>query len=208
MLRVDAHAVQGRRYSWYAPKQGRWAITLERPAASDERLLMAVAGTYTSPQDEVEGVVMRAGELLRADAKPWAGLLLIRDGQLAIQKAPGGKLSAGLLAQLKAQRASLLQGHLLVHRGEAQAFRDSPELARRAIVVGAEGAALVESQAAVALERFARDLAAMQVSAAMNLDMGGWSEGLMRLSDGSVQRFRTAAATARQSNWLLIVRPR
>ncbi len=201
---MQPRAVAGRPYSWLSPRTARWAISLERPRISDDGILAAFAGTYTSPQNEVEGVVMVDGQLLREGAKPWAGLLIIRDGQVEVRQAPGGELSKRLLQQLRGQRASLLQGHLLVYQRKAQAFQSSPELPRRAIVVGAKTAAVVESQGAVALQPFAQDLAEMGAVAAMNLDMGGWSEGFVRLTGGKVRRLREAGATARQTNWLLL----
>jgi hypothetical protein len=205
-LAAAHRAVGGRKYLELTG--GRLALALERPSQTDARVLAVVPGTYTSPQGDVEGAVVLDGRVVRADALAWEALLVIQNGAPVVRwerKAP----SRELLAELAARKASLLQGHLLVGDGKPRPLKPSPALGRRALVTRAGGAfAIVESTSPVELARFADDLVRLGATYAMNLDMGGWSEGWYRRTNGTIARlgddFR---ATERQTNWLVLRAP-
>jgi hypothetical protein len=164
-----------------------------------------VAGTYTSPADGVEGVVLIDGRVVQTTRQGWQGLLRIEGGRAHVEHVAQNALAKPSLVELSRRRVSLVQGHLLVDGGKPTRLKPSPELYRRAIVSRADRSAVVESIAPVTLAGFAADLAKLGARAALNLDMGGWDEGWYRDASGAVQTLgHDRSATSRQSNWLVI----
>ncbi len=137
----------------------------------------------------------------------WEGLLTIDGGTPSIKKASKSSLSAQELRKFASKKTSLLQGHLLVHAGQPEPYKPSPPLHRRALVVfDRDNWAVVGSVAPVELQSFARDLANLGADDALNLDMGGWSEGWFRDTSETPQPLGIPhPSTARQTNWLVIL---
>lgn len=195
-----------RSYVKFSRSGATLAVRVSRPSKADPRLLLSVAGTYTSPEDKVLGIVMLDGNLVEKKRMAWDGLLAIVDGSPSIQKATRADLSPERLKAFESKKASLLQGHLLVHRGKPEPYKPSPYLPRRALAIFDDGEwAIIESAAPVELQSLANDLAELGAAAALNLDMGGWSEGWYRDSAGSLVSLGVPhPSTERQTNWLVI----
>lgn len=196
--------VDGRGYRLFSAAGHRVALRLERPQPRDAEVLLSVAGTYTSPADAVEGFVMVDGELKQSTSMAWAGRLVIVDGLPQIDRASPTKPLP--TSKWKAASATVFQGHLLVYEGKAQPLKPSPLRQRRALVTFHDQAAIVESDAGLPLATFATDLVRLGAIAALNLDMGGWSEGWARLKTGTMALGENHSQTRRQSNWLVIIR--
>ncbi len=203
MMRTGGHS-----YRRFSAAHTELAIRLDRPSPKDIRVLLSVAGTYTSPDDKVLGIVMLDGRLVEKGRMAWEGLLTIVGGTPHITKASKSSLSSSRLKGFASQGASLLQGHLLVHQGQPERYKPSPPLYRRALATFRNDTwAVVESVGPVELQPFARDLANLGASGALNLDMGGWSEGWFRDPSGSTKPLGVPhPSTGRQTNWLVILR--
>lgn len=201
-----SHA-SGHSYRIFSSPKTQLAIRLNRPSPKDARVLLSVAGTYTSPDDKVLGIVMLDGNVASKGRMAWEGLLTIEDGTPSIKKASRSSFSAQELLKLASKKTSLLQGHLLVHSGQPERYKPSPPLHRRALAVfDRDNWAIVESVAPVELQSFARDLASLGADAALNLDMGGWSEGWFRDTSETPKPLGIPhPSTARQTNWLVIL---
>lgn len=206
-LTLTRRSAAGHRYRIFAPgPRTRLALTTTRPDPAQASVLLAVAGTYTGPDDRVEGLFVVDGELRNAEPKPWEGALLLVDGRPRLLRFPDGVVAPATLTELEARRGSLLQGHLLVHEKAALPLKSSPALQRRAVVTQGGAFAVFESEGPVELAAFAADLVTLGAEAALNLDMGTWSEGWYRRDDGTVAPLGDDhRATARQSNWLIFL---
>jgi hypothetical protein len=206
-LTVRRRVVSGRDYLLLSQLAPRVQLRLERPKRSDRDVLVCVPGTYTSPEGTVEGAVVLEGKLVRPNPMPWEALLVIESSapQVRWQRS---RLGAQELAGLAGRKASVVQGHLLVGGGKVRPLKPSPALRRRALTVASSGGfAIVESTVAVELGVFAADLVAMGVFAAMNLDMGRWSEGWYRdPGSGKLQTLgEDFRATDKQTNWIVLL---
>lgn len=206
-LTVRHKSVSNRHYLLLSQRSPSMELRLKRPNRFDPKLLLCVPGTYTSPEGQVEGAVIESGKIVRDQAMPWEGLLSVRRGTPTVswQKQRLGKEALQRFAQ---GGGSLLQGHLLVGEGKPRPLKPSPLLERRALFIGASGSfAVVESEGPVELGVFAQDLVALGARAAMNLDMGRWSEGFYRVRKGSepVTLGKDFRSTAKQTNWLVLV---
>jgi hypothetical protein len=131
--------------------ESRFGLTLTRPSADDSEILLSVAGTYTSPDDDVLGVVLIDGVEERSQRMGWGGALVLVDGQAEVRSLPGGRLEPAERKALEAQRVSLIQGHLLVHGGRASSLKPSQPLQRRAVALLDGAAVIVESEGLVEL---------------------------------------------------------
>ena len=205
-LRVEIRRVNAREYRAFVPGRARFTLGVQRPSEADAGVLLCVAGTYTSPTDQVEGVVLLEGKAIQVTPQAWQGLLVIEQGAARVERASDDAFSSARLANYEKRGVSLVQGHLLVDAGRATALKTSPALHRRAIVTGlAQPSFVVESLEPVELATFAEDLAALGAEAALNLDMGAWSEGWYRDEHGALVRLgHDRSSTARQSNWLIL----
>lgn len=206
-LVIEPRSIGGRSYTVFRPRTARVAFTLTRPSRDDAAVLLAVAGTYTSPRDTVEGFVVLDGRIVQANERQgWDGAVIIDHGRTKIVQTDNGRLlTRAYLRAIAARGASLFQTHLLVSRGAPVAFKPQPFLPRRALVTFTDGSpAIIESIDAVDLTTFAADLAALGVRDAANLDMGTWSEGWYRNpATGAITVMGIPnSATARQTNWI------
>ncbi len=210
-LRTFRRVHDGRGYSFFTQTPPRVGLTLVRPDPDDKNVLMSVAGTYTSPEGAVEGVVLVDGGIENHRAKPWEGVLLVVGGAPELVRRTDDTLSDAGVAALQKRRASMIQGHLLVWDSAVLPIKPSPPLLRRAIITGKDPSfAIVESQQKLELAQFTADLVALGAVAAMNLDMGRWSEGFYR-DPKTGQRRRLGddfRRTDKQTNWMVFLRDR
>lgn len=207
-LLVEDRIVSGTRVRILRPERPNVRLTLTRPDAADRAVLLAVPGTYTSPQDTVEGYVVLDGQIVRAkERQGWDGAVLFKDGGIAILQTDRGRtLTRAFLAQVAADGASLVQVHLLVKDAVAQPFKEQPATFRRALAVIDGGPAVVETLDPIDLDGFAALLVTLGARDAANLDMGTWSEGWYRAADGSRRILGIPHENAaRQSNWVVFL---
>ncbi|MBI4142311.1 hypothetical protein HY480_00375 [Candidatus Uhrbacteria bacterium] len=206
-LAINRRTVNGRTYTVFVGPHVRLALT--RPSREDPRVLLAVAGTYTSPRDTVEGYVVHGGRVVQASERQgWDGAVIFRPSRVEILQTENGRLlTRTLLANLAAHDASLVQTHLLVYGWDPIRFKPQPALPRRALAIFTNNAAaIIESADATDLTTFAADLAALGIRDAANLDMGTWSEGWYRdPATGAITMLGIPnPATARQTNWIVL----
>jgi len=208
---VEERKVNARSHRLFHPVDAAFELRVRRPSPRDEHVLLCVAGTYTSPSDRVEGVVVLDGGVIQTTRMAWQGLLTITAGNATVERATPAAFSPKAFSQYASAATSLVQGHLLVDAARPTPLKPSPALHRRAVVTrevtpGQRTSFVVESLEPVELAAFAADLAALGASTAFNLDMGSWSEGWYRDESGVHPLGHDRSSTARQSNWLVIVR--
>ncbi|MEI7741079.1 MAG: phosphodiester glycosidase family protein [bacterium] len=192
--------------------KGSAKLSLERPSRNDEKIVLSVPGTYTSPTDKPEGFVVLNGKIIQArERQAWNGAAFFRaDGTVNIFETNNGKLlTKDYLKTVENDSASLIQGHLLVHQGSAQKMLAGTPYQRRALTLLKDGTtAIIESRDLLELSVFAEDLVELDVREAFNLDMGSWSEGWYRdpVSDDLKSIGYLQSATDRQSNWVIFTK--
>lgn len=207
-LAIQMKQVGSNQYTIFSQMEPQVEWTLTRPSKDDADVLLAVAGTYTSPKNTVEGYVILDGNIIQdAERQGWDGAALFQDGTITVWQTKNGTLLTREKMRSLAQKGtSLIQGHLLVFEGKAQHFKPQPLFPRRALVVmqGVDPM-IIESQSALTLNEFAEDLAALGVRDALNLDMGSWSEGWYRdpKTGLPVTTGFPNENTARQTNWII-----
>jgi len=179
-----------------------------RPAR-DSKIVAVFAGTYTSPEGKPEGYVFVNGKVIRNDERQgWNGAALVSaDGSVDIIQTDNGKVLTKDWIKINVEgKNSLFQGHLLVMNSKAQVFKEQPNYQRRALVLTNGGAEIIESEELMGLNEFAESLVKLGAEKAINLDMGGWSEGWYRNNqDEIISIGYMQMNTDKQSNWLEIV---
>lgn len=205
---IEAKIANNNPYTVFYQKTPNIKLTLTRSSKDDPNILLAVPGTYTSPQNKAEGFVIFNGKIIQdKERQGWDGAAVFKDGRVDILQTDKGKtLTRETMKSYAGQGLSLIQAHLLVMNGAAQSFKDQPLYQRRALAIFATGEqVIVESTLALELNQFAEDLVSLGVNKAVNLDMGAWSEGFYR--DPSDQHIvsigYSKSATDRQSNWII-----
>ncbi|MBI4433357.1 hypothetical protein HY632_01140 [Candidatus Uhrbacteria bacterium] len=195
---------------------GKIDFTMVRPQRSDARILLAVAGTYTSREDTAEGHIIDHGTV-RGDSciyscRSWNAVAYFESGYVRIERNSGEELvRSGNIATMIQVKGSLIQGHLLVEHGvPIRGYARSRTFHRRALVThraGYDVPDIIESvQPFASLSDFAEHLAALGAHEAINLDMGAWDEGWYRdPATGTIHTLgQIRTATDRQTNWIII----
>jgi hypothetical protein len=206
-LSVQVRDARGHAYLLFEQRPPALAVRVTRPSPEDSSILLAVAGTYTSPEGRSEGVVAIDGRIVEHQPKPWEGLLVVENGIPTLRRAEIAMLEGEALKKLIGSQRSLIQGHLLVD-GVVLPLKPSPSLRRRAIATRADRSFFfAESLGPLPLSEFAADLVVLGARLALNLDMGQWSEGFYR--DPITGQVRSLGddhrQTARQTNWLVLL---
>jgi len=198
--------VAGRAYRLFEPRTASFALTLKRPTERQTNIVLCVAGTYTSPENDVEGIVVLDGKRVRERAQKWGGVLSIEAGAARVERREASTFDAAAFESYRRRHTSLVQGHLLVDAGRPTKLKESPALHRRGIATGdGQRSFVVESLEPVKLATFAADLAVLGAKTALNLDMGAWDAGWYRDETGAVVRLgHDRSHTDRQSNWLVL----
>ncbi len=208
-LTVIPAAVNGTDYVIIRQKRRNVRFTLTRPDPEDPEVLLAVPGTYTSPNDTPEGFIVLDGEIIQAkERQGWDGAVVFRGGLMQILQTDGGKtLTRDFLEKSIAPGGgSLMQAHLLVYDGAAQPFKEQPATFRRALAKIGSDDVIVESLGPIDLDTFAADLVLLHATDAVNLDMGTWSAGWYRTADGGRRTLGIPHENAaRQSNWVVFL---
>ena len=177
----------------------RLRVTLDRPTADDPRLALVVAATYTGKDGRAMGFFAIDGVIRQRSKMPWEGLVRIDEGIPRITLATAAAFDPGA-------RASIFQGHLLVHEGEPRPLKPSSPTYRRALITDPFGRfAIIDGRTPQALAAFADDLVDLGAHEALNLDMGAWSAGFYRdpVTGRVLALGHDPSATDRQTNWLV-----
>lgn len=206
-LIIESKQVGPHAYTVFHQKNPHIRFTLTRPSIAESKIVLAVAGTYTSPQNTVEGFVVLDGKIIQSrERQGWDAAAIFKNGTVEIIQTNNGRdLTKNKLQEIAEQGASLIQGHLLVMDSLAQSFKIQPLHRRRALAIRENSPVIIESNGILDLNEFANDLVQLGVKRAMNLDMGAWSEGWYR--DPRTAKIITIGlqnyATDRQSNWII-----
>lgn len=205
-LIVEERTASSSRFLVIRQKESNVRLALVRPDENDPAILLSVPGTYTSPKDTVEGYVVLDGQIVQQkERQGWDGAVIFSDGGIEIRQTDRGRaLTKDALAAIAADGASLIQVHLLVKGGVAQHFKEQTPTLRRALAVMGDGTpAVIESRDFLDLNQFAALLAELGARDAANLDMGSWSAGWYRGSDGRPVPIGYPHENAkRQTNWI------
>ncbi len=206
---VETKTAPASSYKIFHQKNPHIKFTLTRPLQENENTLLAVAGTYTSVENTVLGFVVLDGSIIQSkEREAWDGAAIFQNGSVEIiQTNNGALLAKEKLQEIAAQGSSLIQGHLLVSNGVAQHFKPQLLYRRRALAVMSDGAsAIIESETELDLNVFVADLVSLGAQSALNLDMGGFSEGWYRDPQTGVPIIigEPSDSTSRQSNWIIL----
>jgi hypothetical protein len=203
----------GTQYSLFYPQNLAVEVVTQRPRADSSHCLLSVAAAYTDldtyqPLD----LLVCQGRLRQAQAKVGFldGVLTIVDSTLTITRIPKGQSPPrAQLEKARRQKGTVLLQELLVFEGKNQRGEGGSLFQRRALVEFAPHRfAVVESISdALTMQQFAADLVELGAQNALYLDMGDWDEGWYKAGSEVVVLGNRRTQTARQSNWLVFVKP-
>ncbi|MBI2483300.1 phosphodiester glycosidase family protein [Candidatus Uhrbacteria bacterium] len=195
---------------------GAMDFTTTRPQHTNTRVLLMVAGTYTSPQNTAEGHIIDHGTAQHRtcdlSCRNWNAVAIIESGYVRIMRQDAEALERSrLLTEVIRSRGSLIQGHLLVEHGvPIRGYARGRPYHRRALATMDDrlriGDIIESAQPHTSLSDFAKHLAALGYRNAINLDMGAWDEGWYRdPNTGTIHPIgQIRTATNRQTNWIII----
>lgn len=191
-------------------------FTTTRPNQKDTSVLLCIAAAFTSLDNgkvdgayAVDGVVKQEVPNMRL-----GGGIMINNKTCDIFPyhafpPPSGivkdpTLKADMQKKIKAGKFSFFQQIQMIVNGNAERFFDEKLFQRRAIVTFKDKkVAIIESQQAITLATFAKDLVELGAYNALYTDMGSWDEGWYRDSSGKIQVIGTSKSqTDKQSNWV------
>lgn len=204
---------KGNKYTIFYPQNLVVQVATTRPKAEEERYRLAVAAAYTDLEtNQPLDLLVANGRLLQPHAKVGFlnGMLTCVGNKLTISRIGNGQSPApAQLAQVQRQHGTLLLQELLVADGQNQKPAGGSLFQRRALTEFADHHfAVVESASdAVEMQQFGNDLVELGAKNALYLDMGDWDEGWYKADDKVVALGHRRTETARQSNWLVFVRP-
>ena len=135
------------------------------------------------------------------------GVFYIENNSCKIFQSKKGKLfNDSLLTIVKTQKASLFQQIQCIENGTAAKFKDKKLFQRRGIaILNDNSIAIIESEQAITLEVFSKDLVLLNVKQLIYTDMGAWDEGWYRnpLNNVLIKIGKDLSQTAKQSNWIV-----
>lgn len=210
-LATDAHAqasaaMNGHHFATFVSNSSRVEFVTKRPSKDDKSITLCVPAAFTDPYNHIDGLAISEGKVANSGVdKQLGGACVLIDGDFEIFPTNGGKLlSDALIKSIQSKHGSLFQQFQLVKDGVAESFRDKSLFERRALVCNRDGKKeVVESQEALTLNQFAKDLADMGALNAIYFDMGDWDEGWHRDISGRIHVLGTSRkATDKQSNWV------
>ncbi|MCU0433356.1 MAG: hypothetical protein MUC87_07890 [Bacteroidia bacterium] len=211
---TDTLLIDSQQYFEYALPQGsHFDFTLKRPSKTDTTVLLCVAAAFTRLDNGgVDGLYAVKGKTGGAISNRLGGgcVLLPPHNPLIAGTRDGTALTKGWIdSTIVKKKAGYFQQLQLVRDAKALRYgKDQSLFQRRALVTYAyKPAAIIESASEITLQQFADALAKTGAQDALYLDMGGWDEGWIRTGRTQCTRIGLMCTqTARQSNWLIIVR--
>jgi hypothetical protein len=210
-LRIESRKHETRIFTVYRPSDDLvpgWV--LKRPDPANQEIWLCVAGAPTDPRGGVQGVAVVEGKIVQTDVMQWDGAVVILNRRLQISDANKGYLFTDDYIKTRAKSgATMFQAPLLVYQNKPRKVPAGAEIPRRALVMlHDDSPAVVESAAPTTLDVFATDLAQIGVKHAVDLDMGGRSEGWYRdpYHKNPVVIGENKSRTATQTNWFVFVK--
>ncbi len=195
-------------------------FTTTRPDQKDTSVLLCIAAAFTSLDNgkvdgayAVDGVVKQEVPNMRL-----GGGIMINNKTCDIFPyhafpPPSGiikdpALSKEMQKKIKDGKYSFFQQIQMIVNGNAERFFDEKLFQRRAIVIFKDKkVAIIESQQAITLATFAKDLVELGAYNALYTDMGSWDEGWYRDNTGKLHVIGTSRSqTDKQSNWVYFQR--
>jgi len=197
--------------------------------ASEDNVIAAVTGTYTSPETTVVGLAYHHGELISGLVQEWGGFCLIaKTGRFhvvdwhdldltrvaaALQIAAAKDTSsaaapralkifsrpedyAAFIGFIEKHRLSVVQGHLLLHRRQIAVNPGGELFSRRLLtqfengdfgIIDLQGTDLDKRRKTFTLAEAAGIAQALNASEAMNLDMGTWNWGVLKMGPQQIE---------------------
>jgi hypothetical protein len=138
---------------------------------------------------------------------PEGGVFYIENNSCKIFQSKKGKLfNDSLLTIVKTQKASLFQQIQCIENGTAAKFKDKKLFQRRGIAILKDNSvAIIESEQAITLEVFSKDLVLLNVKQLIYTDMGAWDEGWYRNPLNNVLKKigKDLSQTDKQSNLIV-----
>lgn len=198
----------GTKYTVYSKGNYSVDFAVSRPDANDSKIVFCIPAAFTTTDYRVDGVYICKGKMGNANEvnNRIGGAFQISAGQGKIFPTKGGKLlTPAFLQQVVAQKGSLFQQFQVVLDGKGEKFTDNCRAQRRGIAVFGDGKmAVLESHDSITLTTLGTDAAAMGVQNLIYCDMGPWSEGWYRATDGkSIIIGQDRSMTFRQTNWVV-----
>ncbi|RAK70284.1 hypothetical protein [Hymenobacter edaphi] len=203
----------GTQYTVLYPNQLAIRVVTRRPVPDSQQYQLSVAAAYTDlATNQPLDLLVCNGRALQARATVGFlnGVLTITGDSLRITRiASGHSPPEAVLHRVRRRQGTLLLQELLVYQGRNQRPAGGSRFQRRALVeFAAHRFAVVENQAGrLTMQQFAAELVELGAHNALYLDMGDWDEGWYRAGSRVVALGTLRTETARQSNWLVFVRP-
>ncbi len=195
------------RFVLYSPEQGcRFAFVRERPDSLDENIGFSVVAAFTSRAPEhIVGTNVCNGVLSNDSTEKETGYCLITNKRIEIKPLSMGREEA--IAKAVNYGWDYFQQKLLIYEGKPIAtsvFRNRTT-ARRALALKNNKAIVVETDDRIHIDTFTNCLIEMGCDYAIYLDMGSWSEGWYKTTQGEIKRIGTNWRSSHlQTNWLII----
>lgn len=199
----------GVRYQLYFNNNCSAAFSNSRPNASDRRIFFCIPAAFTTSYDGIDGVFICDGKVGNPNGvnPRIGGAMIIQDGACRIFPTNGGKLlTAEFVDQAAARKDSLFQQFQIVVNGHGEKFSDKTVCQRRGIATFVDGKlAVLESIDPVSLTDFGLDAARLGVKDLLYTDMGPWSEGWYRNTEGkTIVIGQSRSLTHKQTNWFYL----
>ncbi|WP_046242391.1 hypothetical protein [Hymenobacter terrenus] len=203
----------GHQYSLFYPQNLTIQVVTSRPDAADSQYQLSAAAAYTDLEtDQPLDLLVCNGRVLQARASVGFldGVLTIVGTHYTISRIPKGQSPPSVQVEnVRRQQGTLLLQELLVYQGKNQRPNGGSVFQRRALVEFADHRfAVVEDLSDYSMmKQFGDDLIELGAKNALYLDMGGWDEGWYKVGSQIVKLGHRRTETARQSNWLVFVKP-
>lgn len=201
----------GHQYKVFHADGAAVKFVTKRPSKEDKTITLCVPAAFTDAYQHIDGLAISDGKRVNANIdRQLGGACVIIDGDSEVFPTNrGALLTEGLIKSVENAKGSLFQQFQLVKDGVPEGFRDKTLFPRRAWVAFRNGQnALVESEQALTLSQFAKDLADLDVLNAIYTDMGDWDEGWYRDYENKINVLGKARkATDKQTSWLILMEP-
>jgi len=181
-----------------------------RPGKTDQNILVCIPAAFTNLNNlKVDGIYSVNGIIRNKDVinNSLGGVFYIENNSCKIFQSKKGELfNDSLLTIVKTQKASLFQQIQCIENGTAAKFKDKKLFQRRGIaILNDNSIAIIESEQAITLEVFSKDLVLLNVKQLIYTDMGAWDEGWYRnpLHNVLIKIGKDLSQTDKQSNWIV-----
>ena len=197
-------------YTFIKKNKCKISFETKRPNNTDQNILVTIPAAFTNLNNlKVDGIYSVNGIIRNKDVinNSLGGVFYIENNSCKIFQSNKGKLfNDSLLTIVKNQKASLFQQIQCIENGTAAKFKDKKLFQRRGIaILNDNSIAIIESEQAITLEVFSKDLVLLNVKQLIYTDMGAWDEGWYRnpLNNALIKIGKDLSQTAKQSNWIV-----